>query len=69
MKKETKLNVYVNSLIGVVVIFIGLVLFNTITAQLKFKADLTEGDLFTLSEGSKNSWRILRRKVTVVSLK
>ena len=53
MKKETKLNVYVNSLIGVVVIFIGLVLFNTITAQLKFKADLTEGDLFTLSEGSK----------------
>ena len=53
MKKETKLNVYVNSLIGAVVIFIGLVLFNTITAQLKFKADLTEGDLFTLSEGSK----------------
>ena len=53
MKKETKLNVYVNSLIGVVVIFIGLVLFNTITAQLKFKADLTEGNLFTLSEGSK----------------
>ena len=53
MKKETKFNVYVNSLIGVVVIFIGLVLFNTITAQLKFKADLTEGDLFTLSEGSK----------------
>ena len=53
MKKETKLNVYVNSLIGVVVIFIGIVLFNTITAQLKFKADLTEGDLFTLSEGSK----------------
>ena len=53
MKKETKLNVYVNSLIGVVVIFIGLVLFNTITAQLKFKPDLTEGDLFTLSEGSK----------------
>ena len=53
MKKETKLNVYVNSLIGVVVIFIGIVFFNTITAQLKFKADLTEGDLFTLSEGSK----------------
>ena len=53
MKKETKLNVYANSLIGVIVIFIGLVLFNTITAQLKFKADLTEGDLFTLSEGSK----------------
>ena len=53
MKKETKLNVYANSLIGVVVIFIGIVLFNTITAQLKFKADLTEGDLFTLSEGSK----------------
>ena len=44
---------YANSLIGVVVIFIGIVLFNTITAQLKFKADLTEGDLFTLSEGSK----------------
>ena len=53
MKKETKLNVYANSLIGVVVIFIGIVSFNTITAQLKFKADLTEGDLFTLSEGSK----------------
>ena len=53
MKKETKFNVYANSLIGVVVIFIGIVLFNTITAQLKFKADLTEGDLFTLSEGSK----------------
>ena len=53
MKKETKLNVYANSLIGVVVIFIGIVFFNTITAQLKFKADLTEGDLFTLSEGSK----------------
>ena len=53
MKKETKLNVYANSLIGVVVIFVGIVLFNTITAQLKFKADLTEGDLFTLSEGSK----------------
>ena len=53
MKKETKLNLYANSLIGVIVIFIGLVLFNTITAQLKFKADLTEGDLFTLSEGSK----------------
>ena len=44
---------YANSLIRVVVIFIGIVLFNTITAQLKFKADLTEGDLFTLSEGSK----------------
>ena len=53
MKKETKLNVYANSFIGVVVILIGLVLFNIITAQLKIKADLTEGDLFTLSEGSK----------------
>ena len=28
-------------------------MFNIITAQLKIKADLTEGDLFTLSEGSK----------------
>ena len=53
MKKETKLNVYANSFIGVVVILIGLVLFNIITAQLKIKADLTEGDLFTLSDGSK----------------
>ena len=52
MKKETKLNVYANSFIGVVVILIGLVLFNIITAQLKIKADLTEGDLFTLSDGS-----------------
>ena len=62
MKKETKLNVYVNSLIGVVVIFIGLVLFNTITAQLKFKADLTEGDLFTLSEGSKKLLKDLKEE-------
>ena len=62
MKKETKLNVYVNSLIGVVVIFIGLVLFNTITAQLKFKADLTEGDLFTLSDGSKKLLEDLREE-------
>lgn len=62
MKKETKLNVYVNSLIGVVVIFIGIVLFNTITAQLKFKADLTEGDLFTLSEGSKKLLEDLKKE-------
>ena len=62
MKKETKLNVYANSLIGVVVIFIGIVLFNTITAQLKFKADLTEGDLFTLSEGSKKLLKDLKEE-------
>ena len=62
MKKETKLNVYVNSLIGVVVIFVGIVLFNTITAQLKFKADLTEGDLFTLSEGSKKLLKDLKEE-------
>tara|TARA_B100000459_G_scaffold134569_1_gene90299 strand:+ start:863 stop:2782 length:1920 start_codon:yes stop_codon:yes gene_type:complete len=62
MKKETKLNVYANSLIGVVVIFIGIVLFNTITAQLKFKADLTEGDLFTLSEGSKKLLEDLKQE-------
>tara|TARA_B100000614_G_scaffold217432_1_gene202714 strand:+ start:14787 stop:16706 length:1920 start_codon:yes stop_codon:yes gene_type:complete len=62
MKKETKLNVYANSLIGVIVIFIGLVLFNTITAQLKFKADLTEGDLFTLSEGSKKLLKDLKEE-------
>ncbi|HCV98040.1 MAG TPA: hypothetical protein DGJ56_01965 [Verrucomicrobiales bacterium] len=62
MKKETKLNVYANSLIGVIVIFIGLVLFNTITAKLKFKADLTEGDLFTLSEGSKKLLKDLKEE-------
>ena len=62
MKKETKLNVYANSLIGVVVIFIGIVLFNTITAQLKFKADLTEGDLFTLSDGSKKLLKNLKEE-------
>jgi len=54
--------VYANSLIGVIVIFIGLVLFNTITAKLKFKADLTEGDLFTLSEGSKKLLKDLKEE-------
>ncbi len=53
MKKETKFAIFLNSIGGVLVILLCVIAFNIITAQLKIKADLTEGNLFTLSEGSK----------------
>ena len=53
MKKETKFAIFLNSIGGVLVILLSVIAFNIITAQFKMKADLTEGNLFTLSEGSK----------------
>ncbi len=53
MKKETKSSIFLNSVGGVVIISLCVILFNIVTSQFKFKADMTEGDLFTLSEGSK----------------
>ena len=53
MKKETKFAIFLNSIGGVLVILLCVIAFNIITSQFKMKADLTEGNLFTLSEGSK----------------
>jgi len=53
MKKETKFAVFLNSVGGALVILLCVIAFNIITAQLNFKADLTEGKMFTLSKGSK----------------
>jgi len=53
MKKETKFAIFLNSIGGVLVILLSVIAFNIITAQFKMKAYLTEGNLFTLSEGSK----------------
>ena len=53
MKKETKFAIFLNSIGGVLVILLCVIAFNIITSQIKMKADLTEGNLFTLSEGSK----------------
>ena len=53
MKKETKFSIFLNSVGGALVILLCVIVFNIISSQLKIKADLTEGNLFTLSEGSK----------------
>ena len=53
MKKETKYAIFLNSVGGTLVILLCVVAFNIITAQFKIKADLTDGNLFTLSKGSK----------------
>ncbi len=53
MKKESKYAIFLNSVGGALIILLCVIAFNIITAQLKMKADLTEGDLFTLSDGSK----------------
>jgi len=53
MKKETKFTIFLNSIGGVLVILLCVIAFNIITSQFKMKADLTEGNLFTLSDGSK----------------
>ena len=53
MKRETKFAVLLNSVGGVLVILLCVIAFNIISAQFKTKADLTEGNLFTLSKGSK----------------
>ena len=53
MKKETKFSIFLNSVGGALVILLCVVVFNLISSQLKFKADLTEGNLYTLSDGSK----------------
>ena len=53
MKKETKLSIFLNSVGGALVILLCVIVFNIISSQLKIKVDLTEGNLFTLSEGSK----------------
>ena len=53
MKKETKFAVFLNSVGGALVILLCVIAFNIISAQFKMKADLTDGNLFTLSKGSK----------------
>lgn len=53
MKKETKFSIFLNSVGGALVILLCVIVFNVISSQLKIKADLTEGNLFTLSDGSK----------------
>ena len=54
MKKESKYAIFLNSVGGALIILLCVIAFNIITAQLKVKADLTEGNLFTLSQGSKD---------------
>ena len=53
MKKETKFAVFLNSVGGALIILMCVIAFNIISAQFKKKADLTEGNLFTLSTGSE----------------
>ena len=53
MKKESKYAIFLNSVGGSLLILLCVIAFNTISAQFKMKADLTEGNLFTLSKGSK----------------
>ena len=53
MKKETKFAVFLSSVGGALVILLCVIAFNIISAQFKMKADLTDGNLFTLSNGSK----------------
>jgi len=53
MKKESKYAIFLNSVGGALLILLCVIAFNTISAQFKMKADLTEGNLFTLSKGSK----------------
>ena len=49
MKKESKYAIFLNSVGGTLLILLCVIAFNTISAQFKMKADLTEGNLFTLS--------------------
>ena len=53
MKKESKYAIFLNSVGGALLILLCVIAFNIISAQFKMKADLTEGNLFTLSKGSK----------------
>ena len=53
MKKESKYAVFLNSVGGALIILLCVIAFNIISAQFKKKADLTEGNLFTLSTGSE----------------
>jgi len=53
MKKETKFSVFLNSVGGALIVLLCVVLFNIISAQFKIKADMTEGNLHTLSEGTE----------------
>ena len=53
MKKETKFTIFLNSVGGALIILLCVIAFNIISAQFKIKADLTEGNLFTLSKGSE----------------
>ena len=54
MKKENKLDILLHGVGGVAVVFTCVVLFNIVSAQVKFRADFTEGKVFTLSEGTRN---------------
>jgi ABC-type uncharacterized transport system involved in gliding motility auxiliary subunit len=53
MKKEAKFSIFLNSVGGILLVLLCVVLFNIITAQFKLKADMTEGNLYTLSEGTE----------------
>jgi len=53
MKKETKFAIFLNSVGGALLVLLCVIAFNIISAQFKMKADLTDGNLFTLSKGSK----------------
>ena len=53
MKKETKFSVFLNSVGGALIVLLCVVFFNIITTQFKIKADMTEGNLHTLSEGTE----------------
>jgi len=53
MKKESKYAIFLNSVGGALLILLCVIAFNIISAQFKMKADLTDGNLFTLSKGSK----------------
>ena len=54
MKKENKLDILLQGVGGVAVVFTCVVLFNIVSAQVKFRADFTEGKVFTLSDGTRN---------------
>ena len=54
MKKERKIDVFLHSVGGVAIVLTCIVLFNIVSSNFKQRLDLTEGNVFTLSEGTRS---------------
>ncbi len=54
MKKERKIDVFMHSVGGVAIVLTCIVLFNIVSSNFKQRLDLTEGNVFTLSEGTRS---------------